>query len=588
MAERLVSPGVFTRENDLSFLPQGIAQIGAAFIGPTVKGPAFRPIIVESQEEFAAWYGATSTDFYTPYAVRAYLKESSRATVVRVLGLTGYDPTAVKSARLTISGSDGEVTVGYLHPSRTGVTIHSVTVGGAALSGEFSLTISGTNGSNTFTSMSVDPDSPSYFVKVLGSGPTTNKDAYAYAAFPKAIDFFAAGTGSITVYENTGATALNLSGSTFGSYRNARTPMIKSQLIGGQSFDLFKIYTLGDGDVSNTDVKISIAGLRQGTTSGSYGSFSILVREFSDTDALPTVLEQFDGLSLDPTSDNYFAKRVGTARTVVENDGDVYLEGDYPNQSRYIYIDPVDGMEDVPPSALPMGFDPMAAPVAVSNSIPAPSYVVTRYYTPTGATTAVANNKLYYGFDYSDPTSLSWLRPIPENSIDSTFTTEAIVGIHATSSAELAAGGPDVGFDFETILSSSDSDALLAAGATGLSYRKFTVPMQGGFNGENPAVVRNVGASIAADNTMGFDLSDASTDGTTAYVQAINAVSNPDAYDVNVIVAPGVIYSLHSYVAQQIIDLCETRGDAFYIMDPEALGATYSDVVNTVQSLDTN
>ena len=32
MAERIVSPGVFTRERDLSFLPQAIGEIGAAFI----------------------------------------------------------------------------------------------------------------------------------------------------------------------------------------------------------------------------------------------------------------------------------------------------------------------------------------------------------------------------------------------------------------------------------------------------------------------------------------------------------------------------------------------------------------------------
>lgn len=37
MAERIVSPGVFTREKDLSFLPQGISEIGAALIGPTQK-----------------------------------------------------------------------------------------------------------------------------------------------------------------------------------------------------------------------------------------------------------------------------------------------------------------------------------------------------------------------------------------------------------------------------------------------------------------------------------------------------------------------------------------------------------------------
>ena len=37
MAERIVSPGVFTQENDLSFLPVGIGEIGAAIIGNTQK-----------------------------------------------------------------------------------------------------------------------------------------------------------------------------------------------------------------------------------------------------------------------------------------------------------------------------------------------------------------------------------------------------------------------------------------------------------------------------------------------------------------------------------------------------------------------
>ena len=40
MAERIVSPGVFTREVDQSFLPAGLAAIGAAVIGPTAKGPS--------------------------------------------------------------------------------------------------------------------------------------------------------------------------------------------------------------------------------------------------------------------------------------------------------------------------------------------------------------------------------------------------------------------------------------------------------------------------------------------------------------------------------------------------------------------
>ena len=51
MAERIVSPGVFTRERDLSFLPQAIGEIGAAIIGPTKRGPAFPPTQVTAFQE---------------------------------------------------------------------------------------------------------------------------------------------------------------------------------------------------------------------------------------------------------------------------------------------------------------------------------------------------------------------------------------------------------------------------------------------------------------------------------------------------------------------------------------------------------
>ena len=58
MSEKIVSPGVFTRENDLSFLPAGIGAIGAAVVGPTVKGPTGIPTVVSSYSEatfFITW-----------------------------------------------------------------------------------------------------------------------------------------------------------------------------------------------------------------------------------------------------------------------------------------------------------------------------------------------------------------------------------------------------------------------------------------------------------------------------------------------------------------------------------------------------
>ena len=80
MAEKIVSPGVFTRENDLSFLPQGISQIGAAVVGPTEKGPAFLPTLIQTQQEYEAIFG-TPKDYYTGYAVQNYLRDAGAVTI---------------------------------------------------------------------------------------------------------------------------------------------------------------------------------------------------------------------------------------------------------------------------------------------------------------------------------------------------------------------------------------------------------------------------------------------------------------------------------------------------------------------------
>ena len=107
MAERIVSPGVFTRERDLSFLPQGIAEIGAAIIGPTLKGPAFVPTIIRNFPEFEEMFGSTDKRFYTPYAVEQYLRSAGVVTIVRILGLGGYQADTIS---LQFSGSYGRTT----------------------------------------------------------------------------------------------------------------------------------------------------------------------------------------------------------------------------------------------------------------------------------------------------------------------------------------------------------------------------------------------------------------------------------------------------------------------------------------------
>ena len=90
MAEQIISPGVFTRENDLSFLPAGVGAIGAAIVGPTVKGPAFVPTVVNSFADFEQRFGPLSSETYVPQTVLEYLRNAGSITVCRVLAGGGY------------------------------------------------------------------------------------------------------------------------------------------------------------------------------------------------------------------------------------------------------------------------------------------------------------------------------------------------------------------------------------------------------------------------------------------------------------------------------------------------------------------
>ena len=106
MAEKIVSPGVFTRENDLSFFAHGIGELGAAIIGPTKKGPAFVPTIVNTQSEFEEIFGTPDGSYYTGYTVQNYLREAGTVTIVRVGHVGGYSHT--RAAGIVVSGSTAE------------------------------------------------------------------------------------------------------------------------------------------------------------------------------------------------------------------------------------------------------------------------------------------------------------------------------------------------------------------------------------------------------------------------------------------------------------------------------------------------
>ena len=130
--ERIVSPGVFTNERDMSYLPQGIGAIGAALVGPTLLGPAFVPTLVNGYAEFERMFGGTYEQSYLPYTANSYLTNAGSATIVRVLGSGGYSlkhPIAIV-AKYSIPGGDGFAPItssrliSFLHPTVIMLTVH--------------------------------------------------------------------------------------------------------------------------------------------------------------------------------------------------------------------------------------------------------------------------------------------------------------------------------------------------------------------------------------------------------------------------------------------------------------------------------
>ena len=94
-----VSPGVYSREIDITYAVKslGITTLGVA--GETLRGPAFQPMHIEDWRQFTDIFGGTSTEkfkgsqypkYELPYIAKSYLTESKQLEVVRVLGLSGY------------------------------------------------------------------------------------------------------------------------------------------------------------------------------------------------------------------------------------------------------------------------------------------------------------------------------------------------------------------------------------------------------------------------------------------------------------------------------------------------------------------
>jgi len=638
MAERIVSPGVFTNEVDQSFLAPGVAQIGAAVVGPTVKGPALIPTQIRSFGEYESIFGPHSKDSYVPMLVNEYLRNGGNViNVTRLLYEDGYTLTNGALAVVAYSGSVSASLIepamsqsnfGYpivthvLHPTQP------VTTDGFAksllfldsTSGSFSLHYSGSlvagsdsaiNFDGSFLvaedvgiSASIDDDSNKYITKVFGRSPKS----VDYPLYVQYEDKEAFGNRIVSTTDTIVSLLPIPTYAVATDFSVAATPYITSQKIGSTTKNLIKFHTLSHGTSVNHEVKIGIENVKiaaEVADLNGYGTFDVVVRrvnntnipnspygQIDDTDSVPVTLEAFRNVNLDPNSVRYISRVIGDRYQTITDAGDLLVNGDYSNLSKFIRVSVDAGVSEGTndKSLIPFGFRAPKSPIPnilfetsasinINVNFASASYVTSQ--TPSGGSHNAVN---YHGFDFTNYNNLNYLAPIPST------------GNTTASNADFYLGDvtQDGSANFPTLAtaySGSLQDSLTGGTFTtkvATTTRKFIVPLQGGFDGAKPNLKKYSGTNITAANTFGYDCSSATSTGTKAYNKAFTLLENTDFYDINMLITPGIIDSLHSSVTTKARNLVEARQDTFYVMDTNALTDSISTVESQVTTLDNN
>ena len=596
MAEKIVSPGVFTRENDLSFLSQGIGEIGAAIIGPFHKGPAFVPTVVNTQSEFEEIFGTPDGSYYTGYTVQNYIREAGVATIVRVGHLGGYTHAAPLGIKLSGIGTKDDKIIGVLHGTDNLAdadgNITTELYASTAIDSQPSSSVFSISGSllGTEISASVLPTAGNDLSDVFGESAFGGKKVFSYKYFENAATDFA---NHLT---NSGSqvSLVALSDQDFTQdCTNASTPWIQSQLISGERYNLFKLHTLGDGTYTNKEFKVSIFNVKAAGTSNAsdYGTFSLSIRGYSDTDKRKTVIETFNNLTMDPASPNYIKKVIGDQNITIDAVGKMTMNGDYVNRSKFVRVETVaEGASPI--SAVPFGHGAYTNPIFVGGS---ESDVPAVIFSTGSANNNASTSVKYSGIDLETALvkidNSSYLSPIPASATiggNTVFAFDANINVeyNGASSVGVTPNHQDDGFgtfNFGYTISTADDAATI-------SKRQFTVGFQGGFDGISPTIkpAKADDSQWGAGNSQGFSLSTSTASGSVAYLKAINAVSNPDDFDINLVSAPGVVRRLHSYVFDKVTDMVEAREDAFFIGDVTDKDDTITQAIQEGESVDSN
>ena len=583
--------------SELAFLPG--ASTGAT--------SSFGPIFDKLSETGDAFTGLSATTVVTEKGLSSGLVTGT--TTGNTIQYSGTSYSGVENqviALLRSRGSyDGEESLNF---EVTGTTNLGIATSGTTHlrnpKAEFSITGNSTTQGAFLYNVSFDRTNKNYISKVLGREAQDGKAAiFAEQIYQTMFDKLVSEDKVRGI--NTALVDYDIEyDGNKEKYKESQTPWVLSEVRGNKVFRLFKFWTISDGDSSAKEIKISIRNIKPDDK-----EFDIIVRNFNDTDASPVILESFSRCSMDPASNNFVARKVGTR------------DGEYPSNSKYILLELVEGADDSELSnvstSFPAGFEgyPQRDADANGNSgIQAPNIT---YKTTYG--TFENKRKFYLGisdtegidqdfFDYIGVPSTSnpniWTATTKGFHMDSGATLTTIDGIEVTINGTGGTMTPSV--EFEVGNGEFRTDAgILNNDYEKLNARKFTLAPYGGFDGwDIYRTNRTFGDTYKINGTKGnLGLTNgvfsnmALTNGETginsdfyAYLEGQRTFANPEATNINVFATPGITTLDNSDLVEEAIEMIETeRADALYIVttpDTSGDGNTIRSAEDVVSDLD--
>tara|TARA_R110001592_G_scaffold25891_1_gene97818 strand:+ start:929 stop:2683 length:1755 start_codon:yes stop_codon:yes gene_type:complete len=353
MAERIVSPGVFTNEVDQSFLPAGVAAIGAAVIGPTQKGPAGIPTTITSYSDFVQTFGGSfssgsgasenSYKYLTNYSAQEYLKYADTLTVVRILAGAYGPASAAVTSSTALADSFTLTTLSDGEDQNSGLTIYGQNLANNALAtgsvnnlrwevsnvsntkGTFTLLIR--RGDDTskrkiileqYNNLTLDPNSNNYIARVIGDQSFTLKDSGTSDPFLQLSGSFVNRSKYVRVSVNrTTYNYLDVNGNVRDGSLSGSLPQAISGTFAGGSDGTVVHPRLFNESISNTNTQ----GFNLGTagTANNYKDAIFLLKNQDEYDinllTLPGLVDNFSNHST----------VLSTALTAMEDRSDSFL-----------------------------------------------------------------------------------------------------------------------------------------------------------------------------------------------------------------------------------------------------------------------